>query len=633
MTGVQTCALPISGFVLLDDGLHGAASTTALSGGRHRRLGRKGGGTQAVLPPLPSQRLEYELTVKREESQSTTEEMGTSDKELKPTNEELDASKEKLQSLNEELNTLNRQLLDKVRELERLNDDLTNFTEIAGHKRALQHLRESEERFRLLFEKSPLLLCEQDWSEVKAYLDGIGAPAQDTAAFFASHSEALKECRAHIRITQTNEAIRALFGSEEGVGLTTMAAHCFGREASPGLIALLTAIVRGEGAWNGEGCVERASGDCTPVLVQWVVMPGHERRLARVLVALTDISMRKRLERKLEWREHRLRTILDNAAEAIMVIDFQGRIQDLNQAAKDMFGFSAEQVIGRDADRLIRGSDAEGMITPLITAFRRADRAAGHEDLEWMGRRSAGTWFPLDMRISRIDHLALFILLMRDLSEQRRLEQEVVNAATVEQERIGREIHDSLGQRLAALGMLVSSLETRLQRAGNPESKAAAELGKQLQETITEARALARGLAPLEIEPMALGTALSDLVDSETHATGITCRAHIPRLVAIGDALTATHLYRIAQEAVNNAVKHAGARHIDISLEADESRIHLCVVDDGRGLAAGWKAGLGVRIMCYRAKLIDGLLVIDQATEGGTRVCCSFPIYQNGSET
>ncbi len=211
------------------------------------------------------------------------------------------------------------------------------------------------------------------------------------------------------------------------------------------------------------------------------------------------------------------------------------------------------------------------------------------------------------------------------LERSQRLEHQIVNISDAEQRRIGRDLHDGLCQYLAALTCSATSLRDDLQQLQLPaEAKAADEVARLLQDAVVQTRDLARGLIPAHVGNVGLSAALESLAQSVTRLHGVTCKFQFRGELANCDARIATHLYRIAQEAINNATRHGKARNIAISLDAADHRLTLGVLDDGVGISnRGEKTGMGLAIMDCRARLTGGELKIEQPTTGGTMISCT----------
>ena len=196
------------------------------------------------------------------------------------------------------------------------------------------------------------------------------------------------------------------------------------------------------------------------------------------------------------------------------------------------------------------------------------------------------------------------------------------------QAHIGQEIHDGLGQKLTALSMMAASLKRDLARQNVPESRTLNELIEHLRQALEEARALSRGLAPVPLTEQGLAAALNRLAEDMQAATGIACHFETdPRYpVEVENRTTAMQLYRIAQEAVHNAIKHGRPRNISIRLVRSGRCAELRVSDDGSGFRAdiGGGEGFGLRIMRYRAAVVGAEMSIESTPESGTLVRCKL---------
>jgi signal transduction histidine kinase len=208
--------------------------------------------------------------------------------------------------------------------------------------------------------------------------------------------------------------------------------------------------------------------------------------------------------------------------------------------------------------------------------------------------------------------------------EQVRLEREVLEISESERRRIGHDLHDSLGQRLTAASMTTNAFISTLKAEAPALVERGEELGRQLRETIAEVRSLSHGLAPVALVDDGLMTALTSLAENTRRGGAVRCVFDCAEPVRVTDAEIADHLYRIAQEAVNNALKHAAPSEIRIALECRDHALVLEVDDDGEGLGETMPPvdGIGLRVMRYRARLIDGDLGIGSPPAGGTRISC-----------
>ena len=206
--------------------------------------------------------------------------------------------------------------------------------------------------------------------------------------------------------------------------------------------------------------------------------------------------------------------------------------------------------------------------------------------------------------------------------EHTRLEREVLAVGERERHSIGADLHDGLGQQLTAIELMIAGLKA--DASGNPLlTKGLDAVGKMLRDAIAQTRFLSRGLVPLGSGPDALQIGLAELAERMNGLRTVRCRFECPEAVMVADPVVAGHLYRIAQEAVNNAAKHAGATLITIRIARTDSRLELEVSDNGKGLGKK-SSGLGLGVMQHRAKLIGGELQI--ASKQGVHVTCRVPL-------
>jgi signal transduction histidine kinase len=210
--------------------------------------------------------------------------------------------------------------------------------------------------------------------------------------------------------------------------------------------------------------------------------------------------------------------------------------------------------------------------------------------------------------------------------ERTLLQEELLDAIEQEQERTGRDLHDGLGQQLTGIAFLAKGLEEKLSRNSIPEGADAGKIAVLVTQAVSHTRSLARGLSPLPVGGNSLMSALEELAASASSLFGVACRLRCDPPVLLQDNTVATHLYRIAQEAVDNAVKHGRPSQVLISLAQAGGTITLSVADDGRGLQGEPQnvEGMGLRIMRYRAEVIGAMLAIQPRPQGGVVVTCSI---------
>jgi PAS domain S-box-containing protein len=296
-----------------------------------------------------------------------------------------------------------------------------------------------------------------------------------------------------------------------------------------------------------------------------------------------DITERKRAEAALRESEQRMRAILETAVEGIVTIDERGIIESLNPAACRTFGYEPHEIIGQNVSVLMPSPDREKHDGYIANFLR-----SGHAKIigigrEVVGRRKDGTLFPMELSISevRLADRRLFTGFVRDISERRQLEQAVAAAAEQERARIARELHDGLGQQLGGLLFMMNGLQRDLKSTHAPQADTAAQLSKELATAITQARNLSHELYAVPPQPDGLIQALENLAERVGSERGLACAFKGEASILVHNQAAASHLYRIAQEAVQNALKHSRATGIDIELTQRAAGLELKVRDDG----------------------------------------------------
>jgi PAS domain S-box-containing protein len=327
--------------------------------------------------------------------------------------------------------------------------------------------------------------------------------------------------------------------------------------------------------------------------------------------------------------EERLRAILETAVEGIITIDERGSIESFNPSAEKIFGYTAGEAIGKNIKLLMPApyrQEHDGYLHNY--------QKSGHAKIigigrEVTGQRKDGTIFPMDLSVSevRLASRRMFTGFVRDITERKQLEKEIIEISNREQQRIGQDLHDGLCQELTGIELMCQVLEQKLAAKSNAESKQVGDIAHHIRDAIAHTRKLARGLSPVESEANGFMSALDELAAHVKKMFHVECRLEFSEPVLIRNNVFATHLYRIVQEAINNAVKHGKAKHILISLKSAGDRFALTVTDDGAGFSTETKknGGMGLHIMKYRASVVDAALEIRSGIDGaGTVVSCAF---------
>lgn len=350
-----------------------------------------------------------------------------------------------------------------------------------------------------------------------------------------------------------------------------------------------------------------------------------------------DTTELKTAERALRESEERMRAILTTANDAIITTDYKGIITEANPATETMFGYATDELIGQNVRMLMPDPYHSNHENHLARYQETREARIIGIGREAVGRRKDGSTFPLSLAVSKIDHPPLYTGIVRDISALKELQKQVLEIAAEEDRRIGHELHDSVQQQLTGLGLMAQSVAEMLLSGdewGEPckpqvakISKLADRVAKGISEATREVHQLSRGLVPVEIDAGGLRSALAELADSIREQYRVDCTFRCGGDVDFPDNFEATHLFRIVQEAVNNAIKHGHANRIDVSMTGKEEAILLEVIDNGRGIPDKQSAGigLGLKIMGYRAGLIGATVQVVPAEEKGTLVRCTIP--------
>ena len=205
------------------------------------------------------------------------------------------------------------------------------------------------------------------------------------------------------------------------------------------------------------------------------------------------------------------------------------------------------------------------------------------------------------------------------------LQKEILEISENERQRIGLDLHDGLGQQLTGLELLIQALTRQLKTASPELAKQSKEISQHIRQTITQTRLLSHNLSPVPLEEDGLMIALSELIAGVQNVSKIQCEFICPEPVLLPDKNVAMHFYRIAQEAVNNALKHSQAKKIVVTFIEHNNCWTMSIQDNGKGFSSNHHSGLGLRIMKYRAQLIGASFEIIAEPQKGTQIACVLP--------
>jgi len=346
------------------------------------------------------------------------------------------------------------------------------------------------------------------------------------------------------------------------------------------------------------------------------------------LWVLIDLTEHDQAERTLRSSEDYLRSIVDTAPDGIITIDEHGTIETFNAAAERMFGYTAGEVVGRNVRLLMPPpyrDEHDGYIARYLKTREKRVIGGGREVV---GLRKDGTTFPVRIACGEIVGHRRFTGVLHDLTDRRKLERRLAEIQLQERRHMAREIHDDVGGHLTGVGLLMQLLSTKLKEAGSPLAVKGEEIVSAVATAHERLRATLRGWVPLEATPEGLRVALADLaMDCDTRL-GIRCRFECDPPVDVPDPVTGLHVFRIAQEAVNNAVRHGTPKQITVSLARAAQVLEVTVSDDGCGLGeipAG-HPGTGLEGMRERVEILGGTFSVQSALGHGTLIRAALPL-------
>lgn len=327
--------------------------------------------------------------------------------------------------------------------------------------------------------------------------------------------------------------------------------------------------------------------------------------------------------------ENRFRLMADALPALISYVDADERYQFNNAAYENWFGGPRELYLKRTV-RSVVGREAYSRLEPEIKAALAGSARSFQMQIPYKGAGLRDVEVDYVPHRNVAGHVAGFFALIRDISERKRLEAEILKVTESEQRRIAQDLHDGVSQALSGAKHFASTLARNLAGKGR-DHKDAERVVELLSECAEEIRRVARGLYPVKEEPYALMFALEELAARTTDLFSLKCRFVCRRPVAVADHAVATHLYRIAQESISNAIRHGKARQIQVKLSSSRRGLTLEIADNGRAKKRPGE-GMGIPIMRYRAGAIGGMLAIRKRRSHGTSVICTVKPGMKGAK-
>ncbi len=386
----------------------------------------------------------------------------------------------------------------------------------------------------------------------------------------------------------------------------------------------LKAAVAGEREFNSEFRVIWPDGSVHHIQANGVVLRDASGKPVRMIGTNWDVTERNRNEEALRLQA----AIVQHMSDAMLLTDPHGRIVDCNPAAEQLFGYRRTELTGQLLSIVYRPAEQAALMDAvrlgvLKHGYWRGEFSFVHQD----GSEGTCESICVPLRDAKGSHLGT-ISVNRDVTERQRLKREILEIGDRERDRIGQDLHDGLCQQLISVAFAANQLTRHVKDRPAQVRAVAKDIAESLDDAITHARQIARGLYPVSLQAGGLPTALQELAAQISQRTSMVCDVEADETIAIKDATAATHLFRVAQESVNNALKHARATRIVIRLRRTDEKLQLSIGDNGVGLPHPDRGvvGMGMQILNYRAGAIGAELRFESSPETGTTVICSAPV-------
>ncbi len=333
---------------------------------------------------------------------------------------------------------------------------------------------------------------------------------------------------------------------------------------------------------------------------------------------------RFQVEKSLQDSENRFRSLFELHTEVKLLIDLESRrLIDANPAAAAFYGYDRAHLCR------LRLDDLAALPTPTAETQVRRLAAGKGEFLTVPHRLASGEIRTMEFHASLVNlgRQKVLYSILHDVTDRKRLEQEVLDISERERQRVGQDLHDSVGGKLTGVALIAKALAQRLRDAGLQNAELAEEVVQCLNECISQTRAIARGLCPVELSVSGLTSALTELAREQERLSGIKCRFETEPGLQVQSAFVGSHLFRLAQEALSNALRHAQPTQVVIRLVRRGSDMCLEIQDNGTGIKTRPppRVGMGLQSMRYRADVIGAQFAIDAVPGGGTAVSCLVP--------
>jgi len=370
---------------------------------------------------------------------------------------------------------------------------------------------------------------------------------------------------------------------------------------------------------NYEARIVTRKGETRYCYLTVAVIPGTRQSVASFL----DVTERKKAEEAILRSEEKFAKAFRSSPDAMAITSLkEGRFIDVNDSFLRFTGRTREETINHTSVEIHLWS-SEDYRRGLIEKLLERGRLQNEEVLfhHRSGDPRSGV-FSADT-IELLGETCM-ISVFADVTEQKRLEKEILDISERERRQIGQDLHDDLQQHLIGIEAMGKLLTNRLNAHNLKEAEISRDIVELIRTAITKTRTLARGLCPIYLDENTLAPAIREFAANIQSLFDVSCKVVVGKSVSIRDNTTAAHLYQIIQESVNNAIRHGRATAIDIRMASQKNILRLSIADNGSGIseAKGKKKGLGLSIMNHRAKIIGGELEVRKNAKGGTTIVC-----------
>jgi PAS domain S-box-containing protein len=446
------------------------------------------------------------------------------------------------------------------------------------------------------------------------------------------------------RITFWNDGATEIYGFPRDEAISRVSHELLRTEFPEPLESIMKKLLR-DGRWSGDLGHTCANGLRVTVSTRWVAERDASGNLLSVLETNRDISGMMR-EQEIQ---NRLAAIVESSEDAIVSKNLKGVITSWNKAAERIFGYTAEEAVGRHIT-LIIPHDRLGEENDILARLRRGERV---EHFETVRQRKDGTQFDVSVTISPVKDARGRIVgaskVARDITDRKKMEcalreaelsGRLLQLQDEERRRVARELHDGAGQLLAALSMNNSVVAEERAKLSPETARRVEENRSLIDQALSEIRTVSYLLHPPLLDEVGLKSALSEYVHGFGQRSGICVGLEFPSDLERLPHVVELSLFRIVQECLTNIHRHSGSATARVSLTRLPGEIQLQVADEGRGIDpeiqerffAGKSTGVGLQGMRERVRQIGGALQI-HSNGKGTLVRVFLPVREPASDS